>query len=36
MPLLVVAGAAAEDAGREIFVDQVFKVPTASYEFGAR
>jgi aromatic ring-opening dioxygenase catalytic subunit (LigB family) len=34
MPLLVAAGAAAEDSGREIFVDHVFKVPMASYEFG--
>jgi aromatic ring-opening dioxygenase catalytic subunit (LigB family) len=34
MPLLVAAGGAAEDSGREIFVDQVFKVPMASYEFG--
>jgi aromatic ring-opening dioxygenase catalytic subunit (LigB family) len=36
IPLMVVAGAAAEDVGRETFVDRVFKVPTASYEFGGR
>jgi aromatic ring-opening dioxygenase catalytic subunit (LigB family) len=34
MPLLVAAGAAAEDSGRELFVDHVFKVPMASYQFG--
>jgi aromatic ring-opening dioxygenase catalytic subunit (LigB family) len=34
IPLMVVAGAAAEDSGREAFVDRVFNVPTASYEFG--
>jgi aromatic ring-opening dioxygenase catalytic subunit (LigB family) len=34
VPLLVAAGAAALDSGREIFVDHVFKVPMASYEFG--
>jgi len=36
IPLMVVAGAAAEDVGRETFVDRVFNVPTASYEFGGR
>ena len=34
MPLLVAAGAAAQDPGRKVIVDQVFKVPMASYEFG--
>jgi aromatic ring-opening dioxygenase catalytic subunit (LigB family) len=34
IPLMVVAGAAGEDAGREAFVDRAFNVPTASYEFG--
>jgi aromatic ring-opening dioxygenase catalytic subunit (LigB family) len=34
IPLMVVAGAAGEDLGREAFVDKLFKVPTASYEFG--
>lgn len=34
IPLMVVAGAAREDAGRVMFVDHVFKVPMASYEFG--
>jgi aromatic ring-opening dioxygenase catalytic subunit (LigB family) len=36
IPLMVVAGAAAEDSGRCVFVDRVFKVPMASYEFGGR
>jgi len=36
IPLMVVAGAAAEDVGREAFVDYAFNVPTASYEFGER
>jgi aromatic ring-opening dioxygenase catalytic subunit (LigB family) len=36
IPLMVVAGAAAEDVGREAFVDHAFNVPTASYEFGGR
>jgi aromatic ring-opening dioxygenase catalytic subunit (LigB family) len=36
VPLMVVAGAAAEDSGRHVFVDRVFKVPMASYEFGFR
>jgi aromatic ring-opening dioxygenase catalytic subunit (LigB family) len=36
IPLMVVAGAAQEDAGRRVFVDHVFKVSTASYEFGGR
>jgi len=36
VPLMVVAGAAAEDPGRRVFVDRVFKVPMASYEFGGR
>ena len=30
IPLMVVAGAAAADVGRETFVDRVFNVPTAS------
>ena len=34
IPLMVVAGAAGEDVGREAFVDRAFNVPTASYEFG--
>ncbi|MGI4902828.1 MAG: DODA-type extradiol aromatic ring-opening family dioxygenase [Janthinobacterium lividum] len=36
IPLMVVAGAASEDAGRHAFVDRAFKVPMASYEFGGR
>jgi aromatic ring-opening dioxygenase catalytic subunit (LigB family) len=36
IPLMVVAGAAAEDSGRHLFIDRVFKVPMASYEFGGR
>jgi aromatic ring-opening dioxygenase catalytic subunit (LigB family) len=36
IPLMVVAGAAGEDPGREAFVDRAFDVPTASYEFGGR
>jgi len=36
IPLMVVAGAAAEDSGREVFVDHLFKAPVASYEFGGR
>jgi aromatic ring-opening dioxygenase catalytic subunit (LigB family) len=36
IPLMVAAGAAGEDVGRETFVDRVFNVPTASYEFGGR
>jgi aromatic ring-opening dioxygenase catalytic subunit (LigB family) len=35
IPLMVVAGAAAEDSGRIAFVDHAFKVPMASYEFGS-
>jgi aromatic ring-opening dioxygenase catalytic subunit (LigB family) len=36
VPLMVVAGAAAQDTGRKAFVDHAFGVPTASYEFGGR
>jgi aromatic ring-opening dioxygenase catalytic subunit (LigB family) len=36
IPLMVVAGAAGEDFGREALVDRVFNVATASYEFGGR
>lgn len=36
VPLMVVAGAAAEDPGRHVFVDRAFKVSMASYEFGGR
>lgn len=36
IPLMVIAGAAAEDTGRIAFIDQAFKVPVASYEFGGR
>jgi aromatic ring-opening dioxygenase catalytic subunit (LigB family) len=36
IPLMVVAGAAAEDSGRDAFVDHAFNVPMASYEFGGR
>jgi aromatic ring-opening dioxygenase catalytic subunit (LigB family) len=36
IPLMVVAGAAGEDIGKDVFVDHVFKVPMASYEFGGR
>ena len=35
IPLMVVAGAAGEDSGREAFVDRLYNVPMASYEFGA-
>jgi aromatic ring-opening dioxygenase catalytic subunit (LigB family) len=35
IPLMVAAGAAAEDSGRIAFVDHAFKVPMASYEFGS-
>ena len=35
IPLMVVAGAAADDPGREAFVDRIYRVPMASYEFGA-
>ncbi|MGJ9416582.1 DODA-type extradiol aromatic ring-opening family dioxygenase [Massilia sp. CMS3.1] len=35
VPLMVVAGAAGEDRGRALFIDQVMKVPMASYAFGA-
>lgn len=34
LPLLVAAGAAANDKGRLLFMDHVMKVPMASYEFG--
>ena len=34
IPLMVVAGAAGDDAGHRLFVDHVMKVPMASYEFG--
>jgi aromatic ring-opening dioxygenase catalytic subunit (LigB family) len=34
IPLMVVAGAAAEDSGRQLFVESALKVPVASYEFG--
>lgn len=36
LPLMVVAGAAQDDVGQALFVDHVFKVPMASYEFGGR
>ena len=36
IPLMVVAGAAAEDSGRHVIVDRVFNVSMASYEFGGR
>ena len=35
LPLMVVAGAAGDDAGRPLFVEHVMKVPMASYEFGS-
>jgi aromatic ring-opening dioxygenase catalytic subunit (LigB family) len=34
IPLMVVAGAAADDQGREAFVDRIYNVPMASYAFG--
>ena len=34
LPLMVVAGAAANDRGHVVFVDHVMKVPMASYAFG--
>ena len=34
IPLMVVAGAAGEDAGQRIFTDTVFEVVMASYQFG--
>ncbi len=34
LPLMVVAGAAQEDPGRTLFVDQFMKIAMASYEFG--
>lgn len=36
IPLMVVAGAAGDDVGQRVFVDNVMKVAMASYEFGAR
>lgn len=36
IPLMVIAGAAAEDSGRDAFVDNVYQVPMASYVFGGR
>jgi aromatic ring-opening dioxygenase catalytic subunit (LigB family) len=35
IPLMVVAGAAGDDTGRQLFVDHVMKVTMASYQFGA-
>ncbi len=34
LPLMVTAGAAKEDSGRALFIDQVMKVTMASYGFG--
>ncbi|WP_426208935.1 DODA-type extradiol aromatic ring-opening family dioxygenase [Massilia sp. TWP1-3-3] len=34
LPLMVVAGAAGNDAGKVLVVENVMKVPMASYEFG--
>ncbi|APW40589.1 dioxygenase [Rhodoferax koreense] len=34
IPLMVVAGAAGDDVGRRLFVDQAMNVAMASYEFG--
>lgn len=34
IPLMVAAGAAGDDRGRQLFVDHVMKVAMASYEFG--
>lgn len=34
IPLMVVVGAAGDDVGRRVFVDNVFKVAMASYRFG--
>jgi aromatic ring-opening dioxygenase catalytic subunit (LigB family) len=33
LPLMVAAGAAGDDMGRQLFVEHVMKVPMASYEF---
>jgi hypothetical protein len=30
---MVIAGAAGDDTGKRVFVEQVMKVPMASYEF---
>ena len=35
LPLMVVAGAAGEDRGSTLLVDQIMKIPMASYEFGS-
>jgi aromatic ring-opening dioxygenase catalytic subunit (LigB family) len=34
LPLMVAAGAAGEDTGRRLFIDEVMNVAMASYEFG--
>ena len=34
IPLMVVAGAAVDDVGHRVFVDQVMNVAMASYQFG--
>ncbi len=34
LPLMVIAGAAGDDTGKPVFVEQVMKVPMASYEFN--
>lgn len=34
LPLMVVAGAAGEDAGKCVFTDQVLEVPLSGYQFG--
>lgn len=36
LPLMVAAGAAGDDTGRQIFIEQVMKVPMASYEFTSQ
>lgn len=36
LPLMVVAGAAGDDIGHQVFEDYAMKVPMASYEFGHR
>ena len=36
LPLMVVAGAAGDDAGRQIFIEHVMKVAMASYEFTSQ
>jgi aromatic ring-opening dioxygenase catalytic subunit (LigB family) len=36
LPLMVVAGAAGDDAGHQVFIETVMQIPMASYEFGGK